>query len=63
MLSTVIYETADFIYTIGRLTIRTVKNAYSWFYKKDNNALQLQIKSLEARVAELENTRLRVKTF
>ncbi len=56
MLSTVIYETADFIYTIGRLTIRTVKNAYSWFYKKDN-ALQLQIKSLEARVAELENTR------
>ena len=62
MLATIIYETADLVYTIGRITIRTVKNAYSWFYKKEN-ALQLQVKSLEARVAELENTHHHFRAF
>jgi hypothetical protein len=53
MLSTIVYEGADFIYTIGKLTIRGVKSAYSWFYKQDST--QLKIKLLEERVTELES--------
>lgn len=53
MLSTIIYETADFVYTIGKLTVRGVKSAYSWFYKEDST--ELKIKLLEERVNELES--------
>ena len=53
MLSTIVYESADFLYTIGKLTIRGIKSTYSWFYKED--VTQLKIKLLEERVTELES--------
>jgi hypothetical protein len=54
MLSTIIYETVDFVYTIGKMTVRGIRSAYSWI-RKEENITQLRIKSLESRISELEN--------
>ena len=32
MFSTIIYETADFIYTISRITVNSMTKLYKWYY-------------------------------
>lgn len=32
MLSTIIYETTDFIYTVSRIAINSVTKLYKWYY-------------------------------
>ena len=60
MISSIIYETVDFVYTLGRITVRGITGLYSWFHKKEN-AEQLRMRLLEERIVELEEQRINVK--
>ena len=51
MLSTLIYETVDFVYTLARLTKRVIKGSYNWYYKIETEE-QVKIKLLEERIVE-----------
>ena len=58
MLSTIIYETADFIYTISRITVNSVTKLYKWYYPpKELNRLD----AIEKRIIELEEQRANIK--
>ena len=62
MLSSIIYETVDLVYTIGRVSIRSIKTVYSWFSKKNKETSeQLRVRLLEERISELEEQRLTVR--
>lgn len=53
MISSLIYEVSDFIYTIVRLSGRIVCGVYSWYNKRETNKLAF----LEKRIIELEEQR------
>ncbi len=58
MLSTIIYETADFIYTVSRIAVNSVTKLYKWYYPpKELNRLDV----IEKRILELEEQRANVK--
>ena len=58
MLSTIIYETADFIYTVSRIAVNSVTKIYKWYYPpKELNRLDV----IEKRIIELEEQRVNVK--
>ena len=62
MISSIIYETVDFVYTLGRITIRGIKGAYCWFsYKNSETPEQLRLRLLEERIYELEEQRFAVR--
>jgi hypothetical protein len=54
MLSTLIYETVDFVYTISRVTYKSIRNLYKWYYKQ-NEKNQLDV--IEKKIIELEEQR------
>jgi len=57
MLSTIIYETADFIYTISRITVNSMTKLYKWYYPpKELNRLDI----IEKRIVELEEQRANI---
>jgi hypothetical protein len=58
MLSTIIYETTDFIYTISRIAVHSVTKLYKWYYPpKELNRLD----AIEKRIIELEEQRTNIK--
>jgi len=59
MLSTIIYEAVDFVYTISRVTYKSVSNLYNWYNKK-NGKNQLDI--IEKKIVELEEQRAKLCT-
>ena len=55
MISSIIYETVDFVYTIGRITLSVIKKTYSLFSSKKNESPEnLRIRLLEERIFHLE---------
>jgi hypothetical protein len=58
MLSTIIYETADFVYTISRIAVNSVTKLYKWYYPpKQLNQLNI----IEKKIIELEEQRANIK--
>jgi len=60
MLSSIIYETIDFIYTLGRVTVRGVSGFYTWYCNKETPEA-LKIRLLDERISELEAQKAAVK--
>ncbi len=55
MISSIIYETVDFVYTIGRITLSVINGTYSLFSSKKNESPEnLRIRLLEERIFHLE---------
>ena len=59
MISSIIYETFDFVYTLGRITIRGISGIYSWYTNKETPEA-LKIRLLEENISELEAQRLAI---
>ena len=62
MISSIIYETVDFIYTVGRVTFHGVKGMCSWYFNKESPEV-LKIRLLDERISELEAQRATVKNI
>jgi len=60
MLSSIIYETFDLVYTLGRLAKRVVIGTYSFIYNKKTGE-QERLRILEKRIIELEEQHGRVE--
>ena len=58
MLSTIIYETADFIYTVSRLAVKSVSKLYKWYYPPKELS---RLDAIEKRISELEEQRANIK--
>ena len=58
MLSTIIYETADFIYTVSRIAVNSVTKLYKWYYPPTE---QNRLDAIEKRISELEEQRANIK--
>ena len=54
MLSTIIYETADFIYTVSRIAVNSVTKLYKWYNPPTE---QNRLDAIEKRISELEEQR------
>ncbi len=59
MFSSIIYEAVDFVYTVGRITIRSITGLYSWFHKNETPE-QLRLRLLEERIVELEEQHIKL---
>lgn len=62
MISSLIYETVDFMYTVGRISFHSIKGIYSWYFEKETIE-QLKIRLLEERIYELEAHKLTFKNL
>jgi hypothetical protein len=60
MISSIIYETIDFVYTLGRVTVRGISGFYTWYCNKET-VEQLKIRLLEERISELEAQKTALK--
>jgi hypothetical protein len=54
MLSTIIYETADFIYTVSRIAVNSVTKLYKWYNPPTE---QNRLDAIEKRISKLEELR------
>jgi hypothetical protein len=54
MLSTIIYETTDFIYTVSRIAINSVTKLYKWYYSSKELS---RLDAIEKRIIILEQER------
>ena len=58
MISSIIYETMDFIYTLGRFAGRIVKGALSWYSAP---VQKNRLDCIDLRIIELEEQRATIK--
>ncbi len=54
MLSTIIYETTDFIYTVSRIAVNSVTKLYNWYYSPKELS---RLDDIEKRIIVLEQQR------
>lgn len=54
MLSTIIYETTDFIYTVSRIAVNSVTKLYKWYYSSKELS---RLDAIEKRIIILEQER------
>jgi hypothetical protein len=58
MISSIIYEAVDFVYIVGRITVRSITGLYKWYYpSKEFNRLDV----IEKKIIELEEQRANIK--